>query len=317
LSQVDYTKSLARVLVYEGGKVDDPRDPGGRTNQGVTQRTYNAWRRSKGLAQRDVYDMEDAERDEIYQGSYWVPARGDDLPVGLDLCVFDAAINSGIGRAGIWLQQALGAHYQGAIDGLVGDKTIQAVADYGDPDGLIQSFCSRRLATLKRLNTWATYGKGWSARIANVQKTACAWNDAAPEPDPVQLTDIGGHTKAVVGGNLKDPPLSQMTTHVAAGATTVGTVATQAAQSITPVQETFGWLKYVFGGLTLLAVLAGIIVKISADAKDAADKGTATAEVDLEADAGLPTVKLATPAATPAPAAPAAPAPAADPPKGS
>ena len=65
-----------------------------------------------------------------------------------------------------------------------------------------------------------------------------------------------------------------------------------------------------FGGLTLGAVVLGIVAKLSADAKDAADKGNATASVDLEADVGLPTaaapeVTTPPPAAQEAPAAPA------------
>ena len=291
MSAADYGKALARVLVYEGGKVDDARDPGGRTNQGVTQRTYNAWRRSQGLPQQDVYAMADAERDAIYKHSYWGVARGDDLPVGVDLVVFDAAVNSGAGQAVKWLQAALGDHYQGQLDGVLGDKTLQAVQDFGDEVDLVQEICSRRLATLQRLKTWTTFGKGWSARIANVQKTACSWIDSAPAVDAVDVSTVQGQQKAVVAGNLKDPAVSQVAAHLTTAATSAGAIASQTAQQITPLQDTFGWLKWVFGGLTLGAVVLGVVAKVSADAKTAAEKGTARATVDLEADADLPTVK--------------------------
>ena len=280
----DFTKALARELVYEGGKVDNPKDPGGRTNQGVTNSTYNAWRRSQGLPIRDVYLMADAERDSIYDSEYWVVIRGDDLPVGVDLCVFDASVNSGVGQAARWLQAALGDHYAGTADGVIGTKTMQAVLDFGDADSLIEAYCSRRLATLQRLNTWPEFGKGWHARIANVQKASCAWSDAAPEPHAVDVTSAGGHQKAHVSGNLKTPPMTQITAHVTSVATGAGAIVSQTAQQITPLQDTFAWLKWVFGGLTLGAVVLGIIAKISADAKEAAEKGTATATVDLEAE---------------------------------
>lgn len=59
--KVDYAEALRRVLVFEGGKVDHPRDPGGRTNQGVTQHVYNGYRVNKGLPQRDVFLIADAD----------------------------------------------------------------------------------------------------------------------------------------------------------------------------------------------------------------------------------------------------------------
>jgi lysozyme family protein len=291
MSAADYAKALARILVYEGGKVDDIDDPGGRTNQGVTQRTYSAWRRSQNLPQQGVYAMADAERDVIYKHGYWDAVRGDALPVGVDFVVFDAAVNSGAGQAVKWLQAALGDHYQGQIDGVLGDKTLQAVEDFGDEAALIQEICSRRLATLQRLKTWSTFGRGWSARIANVQKTALSWIDSAPAVDAVDVSSVQGHRKASVAGNLMEPAVSQIAAHVTTAASSAGAIASQAAQQITPLQDTFGWLKWVFGGLTLGAVVLGVVAKVSADAKTAAEKGTALATVDLEADADLPSVK--------------------------
>src|SRR3954452_10708150 len=66
------------VLAFEGGKVDNPNDPGGRTNQGVIQRVYDGWRRRKALPLRSVYLMEEAERDDIYRNQYWLAVRGDE-----------------------------------------------------------------------------------------------------------------------------------------------------------------------------------------------------------------------------------------------
>ena len=167
------------------------------------------------------------------------------------LCVFDAAVNSGVGQAGVWLQNALGDHYVGTVDGVIGAKTMQAVADYGDPDSLIEAYCSHRLATLQHLKTWATFGAGWHARIANVQKTACAWNDSAPTPQAT-VTGLGGHQKATVGGNIRPPAVSQIAAHITTAATGAGTIASLTAQQITALQDTFSWLKSVFGGLTLM-----------------------------------------------------------------
>ena len=291
----DFSRSLPRILVYEGGKVDDPRDPGGRTNQGVTQSTYNAFRRSLGFAPQDVYLMADNERDDIYRGMYWTRVDCDALPVGLDFVVFDAAVNSGCGQSGKWLQASLGDVYKGQIDGQIGAKTLQAIEDHGDVSGLIEEFCSRRLGTLKRLRTWSIYGVGWHARIANGEKIALSWQDGASSfglVHPVDVSAAGGHRKAIVNDNIKPPVVSQIAAHVTTAATSTATIASQSAQQIQPLADTFGWIKYVFGGLTVAAVVAGIAVKVASDANTAALDGVAKASVNPDADANFVPVKV-------------------------
>jgi hypothetical protein len=90
---------LAFALKYEGGRSNDPRDPGGRTMEGVMQATYDAYRVKKGVGRADVYTISAAERDEIYRKEYWDLIKGDGLRSGEDLCVFDFAVNSGVARA--------------------------------------------------------------------------------------------------------------------------------------------------------------------------------------------------------------------------
>ena len=292
LAAAEYLKAEARVLVYEGGKVDNPRDPGGRTNQGVTQNTYNAYRRSKGMEVRDVYVMNFAERDDIYKALYWDKVDGDQLPAGLDFAVFDAGVNSGCGQAIKWLQAALGSVYTGIIDGQIGLKTIQAVTDFGDVSALIEEFCSRRLGTLKRLKTWSTFGKGWHARISNVQKIGVEWaqSDAGAPLTilPVDVTALGGHQKAPVNDNLKPPLVSQLATHVTTGGATASAAIVQAQTGLQSATM-FTWVPYALGGLAVTSVVVGILVKIAADANDAAQKGVAKSIVDPDADAaGVP-----------------------------
>ena len=308
----EFARALPRILVYEGGKVDDPNDPGGRTAYGVTQGVFNAFLREQGQPTRDVFTITVDERTDIYETLYWNKDCGDLLPMGLGFCVFDASVNSGVGQAVKWLQASLGSAYDGEVDGQMGNKTIQAVEDHGDASTLIEEYCARRLGTLKRLRTWPRYGKGWSARISNVQKIADSWTDnpvpsLAPQIDPVDVTTSGGHAKAQVTDNIQQPPFSQIAAHAATAAGSVGTVASQAATQITPVADTFGWIKYVCGGLTILAVIAGVLVKIASDANEAARKGTATASVDPDADGTFAPVKVVeAPTTPPAPAAKAA-----------
>lgn len=97
----DFDRALEILLKFEGGRVDDPLDKGGRTNRGITQRTYDGWREDMGLGRQDVYLISDHEIHEIYRTLYWWLADGLEWP--LSLVVFDSAVLFGAGRAGEWL----------------------------------------------------------------------------------------------------------------------------------------------------------------------------------------------------------------------
>lgn len=284
---------IDRTLVYEGGKVDDPRDPGGRTNEGITQATYNAYLREKSLPPADVYNITDAQVQAIYVEHFWNIIQGDQLPAGVDFATYDAAVNSGPGRATIWLQQALGDKYTGTVDGVMGSKTLQAIEDYDDMTALVQAICSHRLGTLQKLSTWATFGKGWSARIASVQKASVAMVAGSPTPNPVDVSSVNGNKKAPI-----IIPQST-TTRVVVNTTTVvtgaGTIASQAATQLTPISTQFPhwhWLQALIGGLTAAGGIIAAINQMMDKAKKLAAAGSRTAPVDIDADQGLPQIPI-------------------------
>lgn len=109
----------------EGGYVDDPDDRGGATNHGVTQATYDRFRDAKNLARRPVREITMIEVADVYRIDYWDVCRCGDLPIPLDLVVFDSAVQHGTGRATKWLQQVVGT----VPDGQCGPKTLYAVHD--------------------------------------------------------------------------------------------------------------------------------------------------------------------------------------------
>ncbi|MDQ2079473.1 glycoside hydrolase family 108 protein [Xanthobacteraceae bacterium Astr-EGSB] len=178
----NFAAALKRVLAHEGGYSNHPKDPGGATMKGVIQRVYDAFRDRKGLARQSVRLISDAELKDIYRRQYWGAIRGDELPSGLDYCVFDGTVNSGPGQAAKWLQRALGV----AVDGHIGDLTIER-AGAADPAALINSICDQRLAFLKRLRTWSTFGPGWGKRVTDVRRAALAMAEGAKVPAPVVL----------------------------------------------------------------------------------------------------------------------------------
>lgn len=148
--------SLKMVLVYEGGYINHPRDPGGATNFGITQRVYNAYTGSN----KSVREITKAEVSDIYKRQYWDAVKGDDLPSGLDFAMFDFAVNSGPSRAITFLQRILGV----ADDGHIGAITMRAISQ-ADTSDLIVKLCNARMAWLKTLSNYDVFGVGWKRRV--------------------------------------------------------------------------------------------------------------------------------------------------------
>jgi len=169
-AEARFLACVAEVLRHEGGYVDHPRDPGGCTNLGVTRLTLERWRREP-VACDDVRALGEAEARAIYRAHYWNAVRADQLPPGVDLCVFDAAVNSGRRRAAGWLQEALRLN---RVDGAIGPVTLAAAADAARHGAgpLIGDLCARRLAFLRSLGTWPVFGKGWTRRVEAVRREA-------------------------------------------------------------------------------------------------------------------------------------------------
>jgi len=161
--------ALRYVLASEGGYVNDPRDSGGATNFGITQRVYDAFRQRNDLRPQSVRAITPDEVASIYKRQYWDAVKADDLPDGLDYAVFDYAVNSGPKRAATDLQRVLGVK----ADGIVGNVTL-AAAGSGDVFALIDALCNRRMAFLQTLKTWKTFGRGWGRRVAEVNEAAIA-----------------------------------------------------------------------------------------------------------------------------------------------
>lgn len=162
-----FDRWLPHILKHEGGYVNHPRDPGGATMKGITQKTYDSWRDRQRQPRQSVRLISDAEISAIYRRDYWEPIRGDELPAGVDYCVFDFAVNSGINRAARYLQNAVGTE----ADGVIGAETIAAAGSVG-PASIINHICDARMSFLKGLSTWRDFGKGWTARVSDVRAKA-------------------------------------------------------------------------------------------------------------------------------------------------
>src|SRR5262245_3920199 len=187
-----FAACLAELVDIEGGYSNRSRkeDPGGATMFGVTWQTYNAYRDFKGLPRRDVRQIDHQEIIEIYRNFFWRRAHADELPVGLDLAVFDFAVNSGPATAIKYLQRALGI----MADGHYGAVTAAAIKSSYLPQ-LIAAYVEERRRFGRGLsNYWANKG-GWENRWNRIEcsaQQACGahdWADVRVEPAPANLEE--------------------------------------------------------------------------------------------------------------------------------
>lgn len=163
----NFDAALQHVLEDEGGFSNHPKDPGGATMKGVTLETYRLYKKNQHLTAEDLKKITNEELRDIYYRRYWNAVKGDDLPSGVDYCVFDCAVNSGPGRATKLLQEVIGVK----SDGVIGPITLAAIKST-DPVELIHKYTDKRIQFWRSLPTFETFGKGWVARGERVQKAA-------------------------------------------------------------------------------------------------------------------------------------------------
>ena len=168
-----FDAALRITLGFEGGVSDDPADRGGLTSSGITQATYDRYRDRQLLPRQPVTRATGPEITKIYRQDYWEPAKCEFLPRRIAACVFDAAVNHGIGPASMLLQRALWI----GDDGVIGPKTI-AAALAAEERLTIRSMLTLRRELYRILvkvdPTQERFVKGWNNRVARL------WNALYP-----------------------------------------------------------------------------------------------------------------------------------------
>lgn len=150
MSQFD--KLIDRVLSHEGGYSNDPQDPGGETQWGISKRAHPDVN-IKALTRNQAID--------IYRADYWDKIKGDQLPAGIAFQVLDAAVNHGVRVASRWLQASVGV----TADGIIGPATLEAVRR-ADAAETVLLFNATRLEFYTDVTTFARFGRGWVRRVA-------------------------------------------------------------------------------------------------------------------------------------------------------
>lgn len=161
-----FMRSIPLVLKHEGGWSDHPDDDGGATMKGITIGTYRQFIDRNGTKE-DLRNISDVQINKIYKERYWDAMNCDQLPAGLDYCIFDYGVNSGINRAPKVLQRILNV----PDDGVIGPNTLEAIKKR-DTKQLINAVCDERMAYLRKHKDWGTFGKGWTNRVTQVRADA-------------------------------------------------------------------------------------------------------------------------------------------------
>lgn len=246
--QSSYDRALAAVLEFEGGWSDHPHDPGGATNKGITIATFRRFIDKAGT-KADLKAMTTEQAAVVFRHEYWDKVSASVLPAGVDLAVFDFAVNSGRRRAIEFLQKVVGVEQ----DGRIGPMTLAAVAAM-PPLTIVNKLCEARLLWLGRLKTWETFGTGWTRRVSAVRKLA---------------TDLAG--EAVVGAIIDQgvaetiaEPLPQPVEPVPAPAATPTPISIPVPAGEAPAGQggfTPNWWRIgVVGALVLVGIVAVIAI---------------------------------------------------------
>ena len=162
----NWQKSLNLVLQSEGGYSDDPKDPGGRTNLGVTQSVWESWV-GRVSSEKEMRNLVPADVEPLYKRKYWDACDCDLLPDGLDYLVFDFAVNAGVGRSVKTLQSCVDA----TMDGQIGKNTLGAVSTF-PVEVVIFKFSDEKVKFYESLPTFSEFGKGWLDRVDRVTADA-------------------------------------------------------------------------------------------------------------------------------------------------
>ncbi len=160
---------LKFTLKWEGGKVDHPVDPGGRTNRGITQRTYDTFRKLQGLSSQDVFNATEQETINIYRELYWKPCKADRMILPLAIVHFDTAVLFGVGGAIEFLQEALGLE----ADGKFGTNTqaaFQGANNQNTAFKIIDGRIAYHKQRVQRSPSQRVFLQGWINRAEDLKK---------------------------------------------------------------------------------------------------------------------------------------------------
>lgn len=150
----DFNQFFPTLLKFEGGYVNDPADPGGATNKGVTLLTFKRFAEPLLKIEptlENLKNITDEQAGVIYKHEYWDKIHGDDIDFQpLADIIFDFYVNAG-SHATKLLQSKLntfGAHLH--VDGAIGPASLNAMK-HVDSKALYKRYKAGRIAYYEHL----------------------------------------------------------------------------------------------------------------------------------------------------------------------
>lgn len=177
---------IAAVLMLEGGYVNDPVDPGGETNHGITKRVAEAHGYKGSMRDIPANLVQDIYLKDYIEKPGFMPMV--ELQPAVATKLIDAGVNAGPYRSSVWFQQSLNALNRGGkdfpsikVDGRVGATSIQSYKSLEKARGKIKAceltlkamdgFQTMHYLNLVKLNKFTV---GWlDNRVGNVPLSAC------------------------------------------------------------------------------------------------------------------------------------------------
>lgn len=180
----DFERSHAFIKEFEGGFVNDPRDPGGATNFGITIGTLSAVR-GRPVSVQEVRDLTFAEAKQIFFDLYWSRMSCDRLPGPLALAVYNIGVHCGVKTGGTYLQRALNANGAAVeVDGWIGDETAGAVGR-SDLRVVLDETIGLYESRLRGHPNFAHFKSGFMRRVTTLRQETGRWlSELAVKPQP-------------------------------------------------------------------------------------------------------------------------------------
>lgn len=116
----NFDHAIEYILENEGAYVNEPNDPGGATNFGITMAML-AIARKTAVTEDDIKNLTVEDAKQIYKTYFWDKLNLEAIPLSIGTAIFDTAVNQGEGHASLLVQMALCQKNQ---DGVLGSKTL-------------------------------------------------------------------------------------------------------------------------------------------------------------------------------------------------
>jgi lysozyme family protein len=235
--RANFERAQEIVREFEGGYSDDPKDPGGATNFGITRNTLAAWR-GKPVTKADVANMSYQEAKDIYFSQYWSKSSCGMMPGPLALAVYNVAVHAGLGTAAIYLQKALNQNGASvAVDGGIGGETLGAIPKAPLSD-LISDVIDLYDAKLRAHPNYQHFKNGFNRRVNKLRLETERWLEEDGEQTlPIPTPNLSEEGDPVVTDKVSDiiqallTALQSATTTTAPGASTTTTTPAAGAET--------------------------------------------------------------------------------------